>query len=294
MTYILHLFILFGIFSILAISLDVTLGYTGLFNIAHAALWGIGAYASGLLTLRLGLSVWAALLVSGIVTASFSFLLGLSVLRVKSDYLALVTLGCGVIVVDVARNWIELTGGPRGLYDIPYPVVFGYTISDPAEYAVIVLLLLITTYLILRRVVRSSFGRVLEGIREDEVRASVLGINTDSYKVQALMLSSFFAGISGGLYAHYLGVIDPNRFTITSSFLIISMVIIGGPASLKGPLVGAAIFVLLPEALRFLNLTSEKMAALRQIIYALLLLLILIYRPQGILGKATLVKRQKK
>lgn len=291
--YIFHLFNIIGIFSILAISLDIVLGYTGLFNIAHAALWGIGAYTSGLLTLHLGFPFWAGLLMGGIVAALFSFFLGISVSRVKGDYLALVTLGFGVIVVDVARNWVEFTGGPRGLPGIPYAHFFGLTISNPMSYFTIIFILLLFTYFVLKRVVRSPFGRVLEGIREDEVAAATLGVNTSICKIQAFIISSFFAGMAGSLYAHYLAFIDPNRFTIMESFLIISMVIIGGLASLKGPFIGAAIFILLPEALRFLELTSEKVASVRQIIFSILILLVLLYRPQGILGRAVFLRQRK-
>lgn len=288
--YLFHLLTIIGIFSILAISLDVALGYTGLFNIAHAALWGIGAYASGLITLHLGLPFLVGLLMGGVISSVFSLLLGFSVLRVKGDYLALTTLGFGVIMVDVARNWVGFTGGPRGLPGIPYAEIFGLNITYPFVYAIFVLILLSVTYAVLKKIVQSQYGRILEGIRDDEVLASTLGINTNSYKIQVLIISSFFAGIAGSLYAHYLAFIDPNRFTIMESFLIISMVIIGGSASLKGPIIGAIIFVLLPEALRVIELTSTNIAAIRQIIYSLLLLLILIYRPQGIKGRAVLHK----
>lgn len=274
-----------GIFSILAISLDVALGYAGLFNIAHAALWGIGAYTSGLLTLKWGFPFWLGLLASGIFASFFSFLIGVSVTRVKGDYLALVTLGFGVIMVDIARNWVEVTGGPRGLFGIPYANIFGLNISKPPTYSVVVLIILLFSYLLLKRIVKSPFGRVLEGIRENDVVSATLGINVNAFKIQAFMISSFFAGIAGSLYAHYLSVIDPNQFTIMESFLIISMVIIGGAGSLRGPIIGAFIFVSLPEVLRSLELTSIHIAALRQIIYAFILLLILIYRPKGIVGR---------
>ena len=291
--YIFHLLTIVGIFSILAVSLDMALGYAGLFNIAHAALWGIGAYTSGLLTLRLGLPFWAGLILGGVVAAIFSFFLGISASRVKGDYLALVTLGFGVIMVDIARNWVEFTGGPRGLPGIPYAHFFGLTISNPKGFFIIVLGLLLFTYFVLKRVVRFPFGRILEGIREDEVAASTLGVNTSIYKVKAFMISSFFAGIAGSLYAHYLAFIDPNRFTIMESFLIISMVIIGGAASLKGPVIGAAIFVFLPETLRLLELTSAKIASVRQIVFSLLILFVLLFRPQGILGKKVLLRHGK-
>jgi len=274
-------------------SLDVALGYAGLFNIGHAALWGIGAYTSGLLTLRFGLPFGVGLLMGGTIAAIIGFLLGLSTLRVKGDYLALITLGFGVIVVDVARNWVELTGGPRGLPGIPSVHFYGLTISDPMHYFVITSIFALLTYILLRRIIQSPFGNILEGIREDEVAASTLGININYYKIQALVISSFFAGIAGSLYAHYFATIDPNRFTIMESFLMISMVIIGGAGSLYGPIVGTIFFVCLPEIIRVLRLTSTEIAALREIISAIIIILVIIYRPRGMLGRDVLVKNRK-
>ena len=288
--YIFHLLNIIGIFSILAISLDIAIGYTGIFNIAHAALWGIGAYTSGLVTMHWGIPFWIGILLGGIISSFFSFLLGISVLRVKGDYLALVTLSFGVIMVDIGRNWVKFTGGPRGLPGIPYASILGHTITSPLGFFPIVLCALLITYFLLKRVIRSPFGRILESIREDEIASTCLGINVKKYKVQVFVVSSFFAGIAGSIYAHYLAFIDPNRFTIMESFQLISMVIIGGVASLKGSFIGVALFIILPELLRFLKLTSSEIAALRQIIYSLIVVLILIYRPQGIIGRKILLQ----
>lgn len=210
--------------------------------------------------------------------------------RVKGDYLALVTLAFGVIFVDVSRNWVGFTGGPIGLPGIPHVRILGLVVSSPPAYCALVLVFVAMTYFLLRRVVRSPFGRTLEAVREDEVPAASLGIHVHVRKVQALVVSSFIAGIAGSLYAHYLAYIDPNRFSIMESFQIISIVIIGGAGSLTGALIGAAFFVLLPEILRLLPLTSAELAAVRQIIFALVILAVLILRPKGILGKTVLLK----
>jgi len=290
--YLAHLLILIGIYAMLAMSLNLSLGFTGLFNIGHAAFFGIGAYASSLLMLSLHLPFGVSLLLGGLIAASAGVLLGMTILKLRGDYLAIATLGFGVIFEGLMRI-SDFTGGPRGLVGIPTPSLFGFSLDSPELYIWFVSLIAVSSYLLMRRLVRSPFGRALESIRDDEVAASTLGINTAAYKTLALGISAFFAGIAGSLYAHYLTVIDPGRFTIGESFLIISMVVIGGVASLEGAAMGALLLLILPEVLRLLPLSSVGMAALRQIFYALLILVILMERPQGIWGKRYITTRQR-
>lgn len=291
--FVLHVLTLIGIFSILAISLDVTLGYTGLFNIGHAAFWGIGAYVSSILTLRYGIPFLPSFFLSGIIASISSMFLGLSVTRVKGDYLALVTLGFGVIFVDIARNLIVFTGGATGLSGIPSANIFGIVFYNQRSFVILVFLVFLFSYFFLKHLMHSPFGRVLEGIREDEISAKTLGINVIRYKIQSFMISSFFAGISGSLYAHYNTVVNPEYFTIMESFAIISMVIIGGTSSLKGAICGAAIYIALPELVSVLKLTSTDIAAFRQIVFSIIILLILIFRPQGIISRNINLRHDK-
>ena len=285
--YLLHLLVLIGIWGILAMSLNLAMGVTGLMQVAHAAFFGIGAYASALLVLKLGFPFWAALLAAGVVAACFGFLLGLPTLRLRGDYLALGTLGFAVVVESVFRNWISLTRGPAGLPGIPKASLFGIAFTDPLSSFALVAGITLLTFLLLQRLVKSPFGLVLKAIREDEVAAQVLGKNIVSCKLQALTISAFFAGIAGSLYAHYITFINPDAFGLLDVVLIISMLVVGGQGSMGGSLLGAAILILLPEPLRFIGLPGSMVGAVRQLLYAALLVFLIVRRPQGVWGEAT-------
>jgi len=288
-SYIIHLLILIGIYAILAISLNLSMGFAGLLNIGHVAFYGIGAYTSALLALNLGVPFLPSLLIAGIVASFFGFLLAIPTLKLKGDYFAIATLGFAIVIENIFKNWISLTRGPLGLPGIPKPGIFGFSISG-FSYLILVAFFLLAVYLFSRHITNAPFGRVLKAIREDELAASSLGKNIVKYKTQVLMISAFFAGIAGSLYAHYITFIDPSSFTIFESILIISMIIVGGLASIRGAVVGAVILVLLPELLRFLPLPSFAIGALRQMIYAGLLVFLLIKKPKGILGEFTFKK----
>jgi len=287
--YIIHLLILIGIYAILSISLNLAMGFTGLLNVGHVAFYSIGAYVSALLALNLGVPFWFGLIIGGLIASFFGLLLAVLSIRLKGDYLAIATLGFAIIIENIFRNWISLTKGSLGLPGIQKPSLFGFTFSG-FSYLILVAFFAFLTYIIIKHITDAPFGRVLKAIREDELVASSLGKNIVKYKTQSLIISAFFAGIAGSLYAHYITFIDPSSFTILESILIISMIVLGGLASVRGAVIGATILVLLPEPLRFLPLPSFAIGALRQMIYAALLVIILIKRPQGILGEFSLKK----
>lgn len=287
--YVIHLAILIGIYAILAISLNLSMGYTGLLNIGHVAFYAIGAYTSALLALNLNVPFWLGLIAGGIVASIFALLVAIPSVKLRGDYLAIATLGLAIVVENVLRNWTSLTRGPLGLPGIPKPSLFGFTIAG-FSYLLLVIVFVIITYVVVKYITSIPFGRVLRAIREDELVAASLGKNVNKYKTTALMVSGFFAGIAGSLYAHYITFIDPSSFTILEAILIISMVVIGGLASVKGAVIGAVILILLPEPLRFLPLPSFAIGALRQMIYAALLVILLIKRPGGIVGEFTTKK----
>lgn len=282
--YFIHLLILVGIYVILALSLNLAMGYTGLINIGHVAFYAVGAYTSALLALNFGFPFWVGFIAGGLLAAVFGLLLAIPTLRLRGDYLAIATLGFAIVVENVLRNWTSLTRGPLGLPGIPKPMLFG-TSFNGVSFLILVAIFAAVTYFIIRYIVKSPYGRVLKSIREDELVAGSLGKNVIKYKTQALVISAFFAGVAGSLYAHYINFIDPTTFTILESILIISMIIIGGLASVKGSVIGAIILVLLPEPLRFLPIPSFAVGAIRQMIYAFLLIIILVKRPQGIWGE---------
>ncbi len=285
--YFIHLLILVGIYLTLAISLQLAVGFSGLLNLGHIAFYGIGAYTSALLALN-GFPFWFAFLAAGIVAALAGFLLSIPTNKLKGDYLALATLGFSFVIYAVSLNWTGLTRGPLGLPGIPRPSLFGFTFSNNFSFLILTFVVAIIAYLIIRRITKSPFGKVLEGIRDNELAVKVLGKNTFKMKTYALMISAFFAGLAGSLYAHYITFIDPSSFTLLQFIPVLSIVIIGGLASLRGTAIACFILVLLPEPLRFIGFPSSVVGPARQIIYALSLLLILIYRPKGFLGKVQL------
>jgi branched-chain amino acid transport system permease protein len=285
--YLIHLLILICIYLILAISLQLSVGFTGLLNLGHIAFYAIGAYTSALLALN-GFPFWLCFLSAGILAMIFGFLLSLPTNKLKGDYLALATMGFSFVVYAVLLNWTSLTRGPLGLPGIPKPKIFGISFSDNFSFLILVVIIALLSYLIIKRITISPFGKVLEAIRDNEVVVRVLGKNSFKMKSLALMISSFFAGIAGSLYAHYITFIDPSSFTLLQLIPVLSIVIIGGLASLEGTILATIILVLLPEPLRFIGFPSSIVGPARQILYALLLLLILIYKPKGFYGRISL------
>jgi branched-chain amino acid transport system permease protein len=285
MEYIVHILVIAGIYIILTLSLNLIVGYTGLPAFGHAAFFAVGAYISALLALNLGISPWIGLIMGAFIAALAGAVIGASSLRLKGDYFALVTFGFAFIAYYIAKNWVSVTRGPMGLPGIPGFSVFGLSLGSTFSYLILVFVFVLITIFIVRRIVDSPFGRVLKSIREDEIAAQALGKDTAKHKLLAFVIGAFFAGIAGSLYAHYITFIDPSSFTIMESILILLMVIFGGMGSIKGSIVGATILVVFPELLRFLGMPSAIAAPTRQMIYGLLLVILMIKRPQGLMGR---------
>lgn len=278
--YLLHLAILAGIYIILTVSINLIIGYAGQVSLGHAAFYGIGAYTSALMSLNWHLPFPLAALSAILVAGACGLALGLPTLRLKEDYLAIVTLGFGVIVDLVFLN-LEITGGPDGLAGIPSPRFLGISFRPAAVYLVLVfvavLLVLVFTY----RLVNSYHGRALRAIRDHEVTAQVMGINTPAYKIIIFTLAAGLAGLAGSLYAHYITFINPETFGLHTSILILTMAVLGGMGSMAGSVLGAVILTALPEALR-------QFQAYQDLVYGALLVGLLIWRPEGILGRGKL------
>lgn len=285
MEYLLHILVISGIYVILATSLNLVVGYTGLPSLGHAAFSCVAAYVSSLLALNLGVSPWIGLVIGACAAAIFGLIIGFSSLRLKGDYLALATFGFGIIVYSIAKNWVSVTRGPMGLPGIPGFVLFGFELSEIWSYLLLIVIFVLITLFIIKRIVNAPFGRVLKSIREDEIASEILGKNTAKYKLTAFVIGAIFAGIAGSLYAHYITFIDPSSFTVMESITIMLMVVFGGMASIRGSIVGAIVLVMFPEALRFLGMPSAIAANTRQMIYGLMLIILMIKRPQGLFGK---------
>ncbi len=286
--YLIHLLILIGIYIILAVSLNLALGNTGLLNLGHVAFFGIGAYASAILTKTAGFPYIAAFIAAGLIAGIFGFALILATRKIKGDYLALATLGFSFVIYSLFLNWTSLTRGPLGIPGIQKPSFLGLAISSNFSYLIFVAIACIATVCIIRRIVKSPFGRLLEATRDDETGLRVLGKDTFKLKAKAMIVSAFFAGIAGSLFAHYITYIDPSSFYISEIILILTIVIVGGIASMRGSIAATFLIILIPEGLRFLEMPSSILGPARQIIYAAILLLIILHRPKGLFGKIDL------
>jgi branched-chain amino acid transport system permease protein len=285
MEYLIHILIITGIYIILTLSLNLVVGFTGLAALGHIAFACIGAYTSSLLALNFGFSPWLGMLIGAILASFLGLIIGYPSIRLKGDYLALATFGLGIIVYSVAKNWVSLTRGPMGLPGIPQFSILGYEFSNLWSYLILIVLFVALTYFVLRNITNSPFGRILKGIREDEILVQSLGKNVNKYKLISFVVGAFFAGIAGSFYAHYITFIDPSSFGPMESITVLLMVVFGGMASLPGSFIGASVLVIFPELLRFLGLPSSVAAPLRQMIYGLLLVALMILRPQGLVGK---------
>lgn len=285
MEYLIHIFILIGIYSILALALNLVVGYTGLISLAQAAFYGIGAYTTAILMTGHGWSFFSALFVAVVISAIVSFLVGLILSKFRGDYYALVSLGFTVIVYSVLLNWQELTHGPLGVPGILRPTIGSLSFASNGLFLLLVGCFLVFIYAISHFVVHSSFGRVLKAIREDEQVIGVFGYKTHQFKLVVFVLSAAITAISGGLIATYITFIDPSIFTIHESIFILSIIILGGLANIRGSVFGAVILVILPEVMRFIGFPSEVAAQLRQLIYGMLLILLMLYRPRGMVGE---------
>lgn len=261
------------------------MGYTGLLSVTHAAFYGIGAYVVALLLKGFGFNFFVALIVVIVFTMLVALLIGLVLSKFKTDYYALASLGFNVIVYAIFLNWQSVTRGPLGIPGIPRPEMFGFSLSENIAFLILSVVLLGIIYGTARFLVNSSFGRVLTAIREDEEAVSVFGYHTPSYKLVIFTVAAGMAAVGGALFATYITFIDPSSFTINESIFVLAIVILGGAGSLRGPLLGAIILVLLPEALRFVGFPSDIAAQMRQVIYGLILVGLMLYRPQGIFGK---------
>ena len=285
MDYFLHILILICIYAILAESLNLIVGYTGLLSIAHAAFFGIGAYVSAIMALNLNTSfitnIFFAIFISGLLGG----ITGIPSLRIKDHYFVVATFAFQIITFSIMNNWVSLTNGPMGLPDVPAPSILGWQIDSNIDYIVLVFLLCILVVWFSYKIGHSPFGRVLKSIREDEVFTQALGKNIAFFKVAIFVISAGMASVAGVIYAYYISFIDPSSFTVMESIFIISIVIIGGAGNIWGSILGAFFLVILPEALRFLGMPSAFAANMQQIIYGAMLVLCMIYRPQGFLGE---------
>lgn len=254
---------------VLALSLNLITGFTGQLCLGHAGFMSIGAYAGAMVSIKLQLPFVVALLIGGLIAAIIALIIGIPTLKLTGDYFAITTLGVGEIIRVIITN-LDSLGGPRGLPGIPGKTNFTWA------YFIMVI-----SAIIIYNIIHSSQGRAMISIRENEIAAEAMGVNTTKFKVMAFVIAAFFAGVAGSLYSHYAGFIVPDTFNFIKSIEILTFVVFGGMGSLSGTFIATTLLTFLPEALRDLK-------DLRMIIYPLALVVLMIFRPEGLMGSKEL------
>ena len=272
-----HVLVLAGVFTLMALGFDLVLGYLGELSLGHAAFFGIGAYATALLTRDLGVPFPLDLLLAAFITGMFGLLIGAPSLRLKGPYFAIVTFGFAEILRLVALNWTSVTRGPMGLPDIPYARLGPLRIDGELGYYYLVLTLIGIAILVTRRLLASTVSHAFLAIRENEELASAAGIPTFRFKVLAFVVGMSFTGAAGSVYARYVHFVDPTALSFYYTVTVVSMVIVGGQGSVAGTVLGALLFTLLPEYLR----VAERA---RLVIFGALLMAAIVFMPEGLRG----------
>jgi len=281
--YALHVLVLLGIWVILAESLNFVTGFAGQLALGHAAFVSIGGYAGSLLMLYRGWPFWTALLIGGGSAYVSGLILGIMAMRLRGDYLGMVTMGFGEIIRILALNLVDITRGPMGLPGIPRPSVLGYTFRGELPYFYLILALIALTHFSVERLVFSRFGRACMAMRDDEEAAEAMGVRSFRYKVLAFCISSGYAGVMGVFYASWVTLFSPDSFQFVDSVMMSAMITLGGIGSLYGSIPGALAIGVLPEALRPL-LAGPRIASLRLAAVGLIMVILLIFMPSGIAG----------
>jgi branched-chain amino acid transport system permease protein len=282
--YVVSILTLLLIFAILGLSFNLLVGYSGLFSIAHAAFYGVGAYVAALTARDLGLNFLVATALGMLAAGILSGMLAIPALRVSGDYLVIASFGFQFIIYSAFNN-LEITGAGAGVSRIPRPALFGYVFESGLSMLALAAVFTGLTLALCWRLTTSPFGRVLRAMRDDEVAIQGLGKNITAAKVIVFVISGALAAVAGALYAFTFNYIFPDNFTLAESVFIFTLVIVGGAGTLRGSLVGAVVVVLLPEALRFLTVSETLAAPIRQLAYSVLVIVFLMFRPQGILGE---------
>jgi branched-chain amino acid transport system permease protein len=283
--YIINLAVLIGINAILAVTLNFILGYAGIFAIAHAMFFGVGAYTAAFVAMKFGAGFIPATLAGMVVSGVISLALALPALRVRGEYFVAASLGLQMLAITIFSEWKPVTGGIGGIIGIPPASILGFEFTDPLHFLGLTLACLVLVLVVIRQLVRSSFGRSLKALRDDEVAASAFGKNVAVIKTLAVVVACSLAAIAGSLFAFYLSFINVESFVLDVSVQVMAMVIIGGTATLLGPVIGAILVLLLPALLSYLPyLPPTEIGSIQQVIYGLAMVLLMIFRPAGLWG----------
>jgi len=294
MNYLLHLLIYFCIYAISALSLDLVIGYCGLLTLAHASYFAIGAYSYAILSLH-GWGFLPALAAAVAIGAVLSLIVSLPAWRFRGDNFVLMSLAAQTLIFSLLYNWYQpqaspgtlrnLTNGPFGLAGLPRPAIFGIRLDTMGSISVLAVILATICAFLIWRLQSSPWGRMLQCMRDDELALRGLGKNVRRAKLEAFAISCGLVAVAGVLYASYVTFIDASSASLDDSILMVCMLLVGGMANFRGPLVGAGMLLAMPEILRMVNLPDAMAANVRLLAYGLLLIIIVHYRPQGLAGK---------
>ncbi|HAM59165.1 MAG TPA: branched-chain amino acid ABC transporter permease [Candidatus Rokubacteria bacterium] len=289
----LHVVNMIGLFIMLGVSLNLLLGYGGLVSMAQAAFFGVGAYAAALSARDLGLPFPLTLVVAIVVTTLLAGVVTFPALRVRGEYLILLTLAFQMVIYGLMLSWVDLTAGRTGISGIPRPRLFGKTLVTPAEFLPLIAAGALVTFAIAYRIGESPLGRVLKAMRDDETATLAIGKSVLRYKVLVFCVSGGLAGVAAGLFAHYQAFINPFSFNLDRSIFLVALVVLGGTGNLLGTVAGAILFVGLPEVLRFLQARQDIVDAIRNLVFGLLLVLFMRFRPEGLVPEHARGRRRQ-
>jgi branched-chain amino acid transport system permease protein len=293
--YLIHICVMAGLYAILALGLNFQLGSTNVVNFATAASYGIGAYTSALLAVHFHVPFWIGILIAGSVASLFGLVLGIPCMKTKDYYLSLVTIAFGLIIYILLINF-SWTGGPNGVPNIPPPSILGHSFRDPinlfgfnlpfqSNFFYLVFVFVIGALFVAYRLHHSRVGLTWNAIREDEIAARCQGIDVTWYKILAFCIDAFFGGVTGTVYAHYIGFISPENFAFIVSVVVVTMVILGGMDNVFGVIIGAVLLTILPEKFRAFE-------DFRLLIYGVIVVTMLMFRPQGLFPQKLRVYRK--
>lgn len=285
MNYVLHILVMLEIYILLALSAHQKVGLSGLLSLAQAVFYGLGAYSIALSMSYFGIGYWSSLMIVIAVSILAGLLFSAIANRVRDLYFSIATLAIQIMFFAVIYNWIPVTNGPYGIAGISSPSVFGYQLSSPLDFALFGGAFVLLVLFMYHKLWSTALFRMIRATRDDQLGLTSLGKDPAYYKRISIILSAVLAGVAGSIYASYTSYIDPSSFTLDESILILSIVLIGGVGRIIGPVTGAFIYVLLPEVLKFVHLPDSMAANMRMILFGLLLILIVRFRPQGLLGK---------
>ena len=285
MNYLFHLLIYAEVYILVALSLNLLVGYSGLLQVAHAVYYGVGAYTYAIVTSKLGLGFLPSIVLAGILSSTLSLLISLPAWRFRGDAFVMMSLAVQVVLFTLFYNWVEMTGGPFGISQIPPPAFNASPIVSKIDFFILFGGIVLLGGLVLGLLNHSPWGRTLKAMRDDELAAKSLGIPVRIRKVQAFAITCGVVGVAGALFASYITYIDPTLFSLEESILMLSMVIVGGTGNVRGPIIGVLTLILIPELLRLAQFPGAIAGNVRLMAYGLLLIVLMHLRPQGLGGE---------